>query len=478
MTEGSLRPEPVCARATARGRLGVAFGQRTFLLLGIGLIAVGPAFWNPRYLWAMVLWDLLVLALWTLDLARLPAARDIELRRDWSSAAAHGCVQELKLTLLNHGRQPMEVRLLDEVAPELRLQPPSGRLSVERQSWAEFRYRIRPTRRGDIRMGQVYLTCQSRLRLAERWLRAGLGQTVRVLPNLEAARLHSLYLLRGRGLQQERRRVRRPGQGREFDRLREYRPGDEFRDICWSATARRLKPVTRTWQLERNQPVWIVLDTGRLLRARAVKEAGEPTGRLFAEGDDAVPPPERTRLDYAVDAALALAQVALHSGDQVGLLAYGRDIRARILPGRGPAHLRQLIDQLSLLQPEPIEADHLLATGRLLQMQKRRSLVVWITDMAETAMTPEVIEGAAHLRKHHLVLFVALGQTELMRLAAERPAGVEQMYRITAAQEILLRREQLLARLAGTGVLALQTTPGGLSTLLLSQYLDLKERES
>lgn len=479
VAQAKFRPPEVSAVAQPRKRTGWAFGPRFFLLLGVGLIAVGPAFWSTRYLWAMPAWDLLVLALWFWDLRQLPRSGQIEVHRTWPAAVAHGCVQTVTLTVIHSGSRAAQLQLVDEVAPELRLEPPSGVLEIH-QGTAKFAYRIRPRRRGDITMGCVYLTCQSPLRLAERWLLADLRQTVRVLPNLEAARLHSLYLLRGRSLDQDRRRTRRPGQGREVESLRDYRNGDDYRDICWSATARRLKPVTRTWQIERNQTVWIVLDTGRLLRARAADQAGDPAEHIIdgSEGGRegaAVPPLERTRLDYSVDAALTLAQVALHSGDQVGLLAYGRGISARVLPGRGTAQMQTIIQQLSLVQPEALEADHLLACARLQQMQQRRSLIVWVTDLAETAMTPEVIEAAARLQGRHLVLFVAMGQTELMRLAQQRPDTVEAMYRITAAQEILLRREQLLGSLSASGVLALQTAPSGLSTLLLNQYLELKE---
>ena len=173
----------------------------------------------------------------------------------------------------------------------------------------------------------------------------------------------------------EKRRTQVRGIGREFESLREYQLGDEYRDICWTAAARRAKLVTRLYQVERSQTVWIVVDSGRLMRARG--------GNL-------------SKLDLAVNAALSLAQVALYSGDRVGLVAYGRGIRRRLPAAKGSAHLRQMIEQLALVREETAEADHLQLAGRLLTDQKRRSLIVWLTDLAETAMTPEVIEAASH----------------------------------------------------------------------------------
>src|SRR5690606_21893916 len=156
--------------------------------------------------------------------------------------------------------------------------------------------------------------------------------------------------------------------------LRDYQPGDEPRDICWTATARRARPVTRVYQPERSQAVWIIVDGGRLLRAR--------TG-------------QRTKLDGHVNAALGLANVALAAGDRVGLVTYGRGIHARLAPGRGGPHLRTIVDALATVPAEPSEADHAAAAAAVMAAQKQRALMVWLTDVAETAGVPDVIEGAA-----------------------------------------------------------------------------------
>jgi uncharacterized protein (DUF58 family) len=109
----------------------------------------------------------------------------------------------------------------------------------------------------------------------------------------------------------------------------------------------------------------------------------------------------------------------LYSGDRVGLIAYGRGIRQQLPAAKGSAHLRQLIEQLALVREEGSEADHLQMAGRFLTTQKRRSLIVWLTDLAETAMTPEVIEAASMMMPRHLVLFVVIGQPDLGELAAK-----------------------------------------------------------
>jgi uncharacterized protein (DUF58 family) len=110
------------------------------------------------------------------------------------------------------------------------------------------------------------------------------------------------------------------------------------------------------------------------------------------------------------------------------------------------------------------------------RMQPRRSLVLWITDVAETSMRPEVIDGAAHLMKRHLVLFVAMRQAEMVALAAHRPDSRHEMFAVAAAQELMHRRMVLMAQLREQGALTLETTPQDLTAAVLNRYLDVKER--
>ncbi|MDE3149740.1 MAG: DUF58 domain-containing protein, partial [Acidobacteriota bacterium] len=148
----------------------------------------------------------------------------------------------------------------------------------------------------------------------------------------------------------------------------------------------------------------------------------------------------------------------------------------RLLPGRGAAHMRQLIELLAQARAESGEADHLLATAMLNRMQPRRSLILWVTDLAESAMRPEVIEGAMLLARRHVLLFVAMAQPEINRIAEARPRNVDEMFLAAAAQEMAGRRELLLARLQEQGALTLDLNPEALTSSVLNQYLTVKER--
>jgi len=450
-----LAPAARAERALLPRRLGIAFGDRFFILLIAGLLWIGPLFWSRQFLYGLAAWDTVLLLAWLMDLRGLRAASQLVVERTFTAPLALGESAPVRLTLANMSSSPLQVQMLDDLPPQLRPTPPEVAVSVPAGQERTAEYEIRPSERGDCEIGTTYLRCQSPLALAQRWAEVDLRQKVRVYPSLQSAKRNQLFLLRSRRIELERRLLRQQGQGKEFEYLRDFREGDEFRDICWTATARRGKPVTRVHRAERNQAVWMVIDCGRLMRARI--------GSL-------------SKLDFAVDAALNLAQVASFGGDRIALLAYGARIQERLAPGRGHSHMRSILDQLARIRGEPSEADHLRAASTLATMQSRRGLIVWITDLAETAMTPEVVQAAMQMSGRHLVLFAVVGQPDLKRVADSVPDKLEDLYRYTAAIETLHRRELLLARMRERGTLAMEVDAHEISTIVMNKYLELKER--
>ena len=503
MISPSLHPAPIRAAFEPRSRWAYGLTPLSVALLCAGFLGLIPGFWDPHLAYSMLAWDLLVLVFAALDGLRLPAARDLSATRTWSNAPALDSETEIELTIENRGKLIVDCRLVDDLPAALLDHPSTHRLTAFPRVPASLRYRLQPRERGDWTTGWLYLRYRSGLGLAERWARAPLTQQVRIYPALRTGEEQQIFLARSRQIDLQLRQARLRGLGRDFESLREYREGDDLRDICWTATARRGGLITRQYQTERSQAVWIVLDCGRLMRSRVaiappasasrqgLAVSGHDFSRAEARRENAGasapaetntaskngrPPQPHSKLDYACTTAVALAQLALFSGDRVGLLAYGQTIQQRLLPGRGAAHLRQLIESLAVVRAESGEADHLRATAALNRLQPRRALILWITDLAETAMRPEVIDGATQLLRRHVLLFVAMAQPEVESIAQARPKSVDQMFRAAAAQEMAARRELLLARLHEHGALTLDLNPEALTSSVLNQYLAVKER--
>ena len=506
----TLIPSPASGRAQPLGRAGRWFGfgltPRAVWLVVAGLALALPAFWHLRAIGFMIGWDLLVVLVTLWDAVRLPRPRQLTVTRTFLDAPQLGMATRVELAVSSEAEQVLAMHVTDDLHPALVGVPETRRVEVFPREAALVRSTVWPRERGEFALGLVFLHWRGALGLAECWGAAhltaqdataattqlpsrednqrtdGVGlrvQRVRVYPAHEQARGDSeFFLMRARQMERQRRQQRLRGGGREFESLREYQPGDELRSVSWTATARRGKVVTRQFMAERSQQVWAVLDAGRLSRTAFELRRDEGpafVGETEAERDAA----HRltvTQLDQATTAATMLAQIVGQSGDKFGMLVYGRDVQQVLPPGAGPQHLRLLIDLLSATRSEPAESDALLAVARLKQLQRRRGMFVWITELADTAGRPALITAAAELARRHVVVLVLLKHPDLEALANEPAGDRAAMFHGAAAIEMQERRREAIAQLERQGVLIVEASAEQIGVQAVSEYLEIKAR--
>ena len=458
--------------------LGFGLTPRTLYLLLAGIAWLIPAFFHPHRVWMMLVWDGLVVLLAAIDLAALPSPSRFAVSRRFVNSPRLGQKTRVEVELTQAGTGALEVTFTDELHASLIAMPEPHVVTAYPRDPVTVMLEFYPGRRGDMLLGNIFLRYRGGLRLVERWAQADAAQEIRVYPAVDEEGEHSpLYLMRARQIEQQKRRLRLRGVGREFESLRDYQRGDELRNISWTATARRSHLITRQFTTERSQQVWMVLDAGRL--SRTAFELRRPSALVV--GDTELDSAENleltvTQLDQATAASVMLAEAVTGSGDKYGLLTYGRAVQQQLLPGTGPSHLRMLIDQLSQTRAEPSEANHLMAATRLKQMQRRRSLVIWITEIADSAGRPEVVSAAVDLVRRHLVLLVVLHHPELDALAGSPTGTIEQMYRSAAAKEMLDRRRGTIVKLRQQGVLVVEASPGEVGLRAINSYLEIKAK--
>lgn len=474
------------AKPTGRiGRwAGYGLTARALLLFSAGLLLAIPAFWHPQRIAFMLAWDVLLLILCVVDAVRLPRPESLTITRRFLDSPQLGEPTRVEISMRMEAEGVIDATIIDDLHPTLAAKPEPQRIEVFPREDATSTQIIWPGERGDFSLGKVYLRYRGALRLVERWaaaepmIPAGTPQHVRVFPAHEDSRGRAaFFLLRARQIELQRRKLQLRGTGREFESLRDFQQGDELRSISWTATARRGKLVARQFTAERSQQVWIVLDAGRLSRTAFELRRGEPelVGETVMERERA----HRmsvTQLDQATTAAVMLAQVVSGSGDKFAMLAYGREVKQALPPGAGVVHTRLMLDLLSQTKADAAEADHLNAVARLKMLQRRRGLMVWITELVDSAGKPELVTAASELVRRHLVVLVLLKHPELEKLAARVPKTREEMFHITAAQEMLERRRETIAQLERQGVLIVETTAEEIGVRAVSEYLAVKAR--
>lgn len=312
-----------------------------------------------------------------------------------------------------------------------------------------------PLQRGKSSGGKLHLRVLGPWGLAWRQGSRALPWDVTVYPSLKLAALRALPAQTQRRRDAGFRNIRRIGEGRLFESIKEWVPGDEMRTIDWKATARRGKLMSRQYEDERRQQVMMVIDAGRLLTA-------EIDGR--------------PRLEAAIDAALDLAHAAVEHDDNIGLLVFADEVLQFVPPTRGRRALRQVLEALAAVEGRLVEPNYPAAFAYLASRSRKRSLTVLFTDVIDRTASDAFVAQAGSLRPRHLPLAVTLRDPGLERLATSRANTADDAFQRAAAEELLEARDAALGELRSHGVLVLDVLPDGAARAVVEQYERLKRR--
>ncbi len=384
---------------------------------------------------------------------REPAA---EVSRELPARSVIGTRTTVVLRVQNPSRRDVSVRVLDAPPREIEAEGEQLTIDVGPGGTASGHYAIRPLRRGDHDFGRGVAFSASPLRLWHRRIEAHGDHRLRVYPDahglLRSRALDPRKLLERLGAKVSPRR----GEGLDFESLRDYVPGDDPRRLDWAASARRGRPVVRQYQHERNHNVVIALDSSRLMAARI---AG------------------RTKLDYAVDAALVLGYAGLVSGDRVAMALFDDRLHGFLAPRCRRADFGAMLDFLRPAQPQPVEPNFQALVRGLAARQRQRSLVVVLTDFVELEATP-LLASLAALARHHRVLLVALRDPLLNEVHPRAPrsaGGAADFLRRIVLGDLAHHRQRVLLRLQRAAVQTLDLAPSEVTGETLNRYLALRQ---
>ncbi len=432
------------------------FTKLFYALLTLGFVPLSLSWGRPALRWLTLLFDFALVMAAFLDSRISPLPEGLEIGREIDGRFHIGAETEVRVRVLNRTRRAASLRIKDEYPPEMILRARrEGHMRVEAQTSAALVYALTPPRRGRFQFGQTAIRYVSRLGLVWREARTGEGLTVKVYPNIRRAREAELKALGARSLVAAHRRTSWRGEGRDFESLREYVPGDELRHVSWSATARRGKLTTRQYQIERDQTILIALDAGRLMTARI-------------EGE--------TKFDSAIHAALALMSAAARGGDHAGLVVFGRRTRIYVPPAKGRDLMDSVLEALYAVEPEMIEPSYTRAFEFIAANCKRRALVVVLTDLLDEEGSRELLSSLKLLRPRHLPLVVSIGDRDLRAVVRDTPEYIRDLFTQSVAEEIMHQRETALRHVEAQGGLALDVTASALVPALLETYIRVKER--
>ncbi len=359
---------------------------------------------------------------------------------------------EIHLTVRNTAsRMPLRIRIFDHYPPSVVASGLPHEFVVEPDRYVDMAYTIRPAERGPLLFSSCELRIASNLRLWWRRFKLPVETSIRCYPNYSTITKLLAYEVDNHLQLAGVRLSRRRGEGIEFHQLRDYREGDSLRSIDWKATARVSRLITREYQDERDQQIVIMLDAGR---------------RMLAKDD------ELSHFDHTLNAMLLLGYVALRQGDSVGVMTIGEQ-RNWLSPRKGVGAITTLLNHVYDVNPQPIEIDYLAAATEIAVRQRRRSMIVLLTNVREED-SQDLRRAAELLRRRHLLVIGSLRERVLDDTLAHKIEGFDDALLFAATHQYLNTRRESQNLLRASGVYVEDCLGDELPARITNRYLSIK----
>jgi uncharacterized protein (DUF58 family) len=428
------------------------------ILLAVAALFCTSVFW-PGAMRLGLFCDAFIICLLLTDHILTPRPGAVTGERTTAERLSIGRNNLVKLSVNNTSARLLTLRVKDDGPNTLTVNPDRFEFKLDPASKADLQYWILPNRRGIYEFGNIYVRYKSALGFFWRESKCGHKQKFKVYPDLQGLNELSLQLRSSSELGELRQNKR--GQGTDFSGLKEYVIGDDSRRIDWKATARREKPIVRSYEIEQEQRLLVLVDAGRMMISDL-------------EG--------LTRFDHALNAALALVLAGLSYNDQVGLGIFADKPLLYLPPRRGKDYLQKMLEGVFSVNPVMVEPDYPAMLAHFGMLQKGRSLVVVLTDLTDPTGSQALSTGLCTLRKRHLPFCVTLNDRQVVRTSQYRVDGKEEgiesrrIFERAVAVDLLGQRELTLNLLQRQGCLVLDKPPQELSSAIVERYLDIKRR--
>ncbi len=368
---------------------------------------------------------------------------------------SNGDENEIKIFLESYYTFPVSLRIFDELPHqfqrrdlEFNAQLPPGETKI-------IQYFLRPVKRGEYSFGAVNVLVSSPLKIVSRRFSFSADKLVPVYPSYLQMRKYELLAIHNRLLETGIKKIRRIGQNQEFELIKDYVNGDDFRTVNWKATARRSRLMVNQFQDERSQQVYSLIDKGRVMQ---------------------MPFKGMSLLDYAINASLVISNIAIKKSDKAGLITF-QDKTGSILPaGRTNNQMARIQDVLYNQKTAFLETDFSALYGSVRRVISHRSLLLLFTNFESIYSLQRQLPYLINLAKMHLLVVIFFENTELKELIDNPAEDLKQIYYKAVAERFSYEKKLIVKELQKHGIQSILTTPEKLTINTINKYLELKAR--
>lgn len=319
----------------------------------------------------------------------------------------------------------------------------------------DISYDIRPTERGVYSFGDIHLFIRSKLSLIKRRITMDADHEVKVYPSFIQAKKFSFLAMNNRIEEVGVKKIRRLGVSHEFEQIREYVKGDDFRLINWKASARKGDLMVNQFQEERSQNIFCVVDKGRTMH---------------------MPFDGLSLIDYAINSSLVMAGIATGRGDKAGLVTFSDKIGSFIMPSRTPLQMSLIADALYSQETRMRETDYLRLYKNIKFKVRKRSLLILFTNFDSLVSLSRQIRFLKAISRDHALCTVIFDNTEINERSNQRTYTLKAVYDQTIAEKFQYEKRQIVRELNNNGIYTVLTEPQDLTVNTINKYLELKAK--
>jgi len=437
------------------------FWKQTFLgipfFIGMSLLAVGFVFGFFFPVMFQVSQFLLIgfIFLCFFDFALLYMnQKGISGERKVQERLSNGDINKVELRLQNHLPYQITYKIYEELPVQFQLFDFAlkGKLSAHKES--QLHYELIPNDRGIYQFGNSVVMVQTPLGILQRKLSLPTSQTVKVYPSFLKLNQHSLHNFKAHTQEIGQKKIRRIGHSMEFEQIKNYVIGDDFRTINWKATAKHQKLMVNQYVDEKSQQVYCAIDKGRLMK---------------------MPFKEMSLLDYSINTSLVVSNIVLQNQDRAGIFTFSRQIENFIKAERRNHQLSQIMESLYNIQSNFKESDF----GKLYNTLKfkipQRSLILLFTNFESLDSLHRQLPYLQGINRNHLLVVVFFRNVELEEFL-KTPEAHRDVYEKTIVEKFLYEKHQIVLELHKHGIQTILTAPEELTVATINKYLEIKSR--
>lgn len=368
---------------------------------------------------------------------------------------SNGDENEIKIILTNNYAIKIVVKVIDELPFVFQIRDFEINAEIEKISTKIFNYNVRPVKRGEYQFGALNIYVSVLLNIVARRFRFEQNKTAAVYPSYIQMKKYQLMAVSDRLVEVGVKKIRRIGRSLEFEQIKEYVNGDDYRTINWKATARKKQLMVNHYVDEKSQQVYSIIDMGRTMK---------------------MPFDKMSLVDYAINASLVISNIALLKQDKVGIVAFNNKVTSVLPAERNSLQMKKIVELLYSQQTDFLESDYEKLSAVVKSKIKQRSLLLFYTNFESANSLKRQLKYFKSLASSHLLIIIFFKNTGLDKILNSKPNSLEDIYHKTIAEKFSFEKKVIQKELSMMGIQSILTSPQDLSVNTINKYLELKAR--